>query len=53
VFIAASEAFSQKNTNRTFAEGLARAGKLTKVARAESLDVRGYISTKRGLATQH
>ncbi|OUS09891.1 hydroxymethylglutaryl-CoA lyase [Gammaproteobacteria bacterium 53_120_T64] len=52
VFIAASEAFSQKNTNCTIAEGLARAGELTKVARAEGLDVRGYISVVAGCPYQ-
>ncbi|MEZ0122423.1 MAG: hydroxymethylglutaryl-CoA lyase [Candidatus Reddybacter sp.] len=52
VFIAASEAFSQKNTNCSIAEGLARAGELTKVARDEGLDVRGYISVVAGCPYQ-
>jgi hydroxymethylglutaryl-CoA lyase len=52
VFIAASEAFSQKNTNCTIAEGLARASELTKVARAERLNVRGYISVVAGCPYQ-
>ena len=52
VFIAASEAFSQKNTNCTIAEGLARASEITKVARNEGLDVRGYISVVAGCPYQ-
>ncbi len=52
VFIAASEAFSQKNTNCSIAEGLARASEITKVARAEGLDVRGYISVVAGCPYQ-
>ncbi len=52
VFIAASEVFSQKNTNCTIAEGLARASELTQVARSEGLDVRGYISVVAGCPYQ-
>lgn len=52
VFIAASEAFSQKNTNCSIDEGLARAAELTQVARAEGLAVRGYISVVAGCPYQ-
>ncbi|MBT0956298.1 hydroxymethylglutaryl-CoA lyase [Alphaproteobacteria bacterium KMM 3653] len=44
VFVAASEAFSQANTNCSVAEGLERAGAVVQAAKAEGLMVRGYVS---------
>jgi hydroxymethylglutaryl-CoA lyase len=44
VFVAASEAFSQKNTNCSIAESLERVAELTQVARSGGIAVRGYVS---------
>lgn len=44
VFVAASEAFSQKNTNCSIAESLERVRQLMDVATAEGKRVRGYVS---------
>jgi hydroxymethylglutaryl-CoA lyase len=44
VFIAASEAFSQKNTNCSIAESLERAAALTAAAAEQGVRVRGYVS---------
>lgn len=44
VFIAASESFSQKNTNCSIAESLQRVEKIAAAARAANIPVRGYIS---------
>src|SRR5437867_162549 len=44
VFVAASEAFSQKNINCSIAESLERARPLIAAAKAHSVRVRGYIS---------
>jgi hydroxymethylglutaryl-CoA lyase len=44
VFGAATEAFSQKNTNCSIAEGLARFAEVSKEALAQGLKVRGDIS---------
>jgi hydroxymethylglutaryl-CoA lyase len=44
VFVAASEAFSQKNINCSIAESLDRARELIAVAQAAGVRVRGYIS---------
>ena len=44
VFIAASEAFSQKNTNCSIAESLQRAETLVAAAQADKMPVRGYVS---------
>ena len=44
VFIAASEAFSQKNTNCSIAESLERARLLIEAAKADEVPVRGYVS---------
>ncbi len=44
VFGAATEAFSQKNTNCSIAEGLARFAEVAKAALAQGLRVRGDIS---------
>ena len=44
VFGAASEAFSQKNTNCSIAESLARFEPVVQAARAANVAVRGYIS---------
>lgn len=44
VFIAASESFSQKNTNCSIAESLERVEKIVLAARAANLPVRGYVS---------
>lgn len=45
VFTAASEAFSQKNTNRSIAESLEEFRPLMEDARAAGASVRGYVST--------
>ena len=45
VFTAASETFSQKNTNRSIAESLESLRAVVKRATAEGLRVRGYLST--------
>ncbi|HVS26569.1 MAG TPA: hydroxymethylglutaryl-CoA lyase [Burkholderiales bacterium] len=44
VFSAASEAFSQKNTNCSIAEGLERFSAVCEAAQAKNIRVRGYIS---------
>jgi len=44
VFGAASEAFSQRNTNCSIDQGLARFAEVTATARARGLRVRGYVS---------
>ena len=44
VFAAASEAFSQKNINYSIAESLARFTPLMEMARAQGVQVRGYVS---------
>jgi hydroxymethylglutaryl-CoA lyase len=44
VFSAASEAFSQKNTNASIAESLARFEPLMDAARSHAIPVRGYVS---------
>ncbi|MGE4406989.1 hydroxymethylglutaryl-CoA lyase, partial [Pseudomonas sp.] len=44
VFGAASEAFSQKNINCSIAESLARFAPLLEAARANGIQVRGYVS---------
>ncbi len=44
LFIAASEGFSQKNTNCTIAESLERIGPILAAAKADQMPVRGYIS---------
>jgi isopropylmalate/homocitrate/citramalate synthase len=44
VFGAASESFSQKNTNCTIAEGLARFRDVIDAGRSEGWKVRGYVS---------
>lgn len=45
VFIAASESFSQKNTNRSIAESLEQTEAVVKTALSSGLSVRGYLST--------
>lgn len=45
VFTAASEAFCQKNTNRSIAESLRDFGPLIERARRSGAGVRGYVST--------
>ena len=52
VFIAASEDFSQKNTNCSIREGIDRAAQLAEVATAAGLAVRGYISVAAGCPYQ-
>ena len=52
VFIAATEDFSQKNTNCSIAEGIERSALLTEAAIAEGLRVRGYISVAAGCPYQ-
>ncbi|MBV1931980.1 MAG: hydroxymethylglutaryl-CoA lyase [Porticoccaceae bacterium] len=52
VFIAASEDFSQKNTNCSIAEGIERSALLTEAALAEGIQVRGYISVAAGCPYQ-
>ena len=44
VFIAASEAFSQKNTNCSIEESLLRVEELMQAAKAADVPVRGYVS---------
>jgi hydroxymethylglutaryl-CoA lyase len=44
VFTAASEAFSQKNTNASIAESIARFEPLMAAAKAHNIPVRGYVS---------
>lgn len=44
VFTAASETFSQRNTNCTIAEGLARIRSVVEQAKAARRQVRGYVS---------
>ncbi|MCA9282578.1 MAG: hydroxymethylglutaryl-CoA lyase [Phycisphaeraceae bacterium] len=44
VFTAASETFSQRNTNATIAETIDRFRPVVESARASNLDLRGYIS---------
>lgn len=48
VFVAATESFSQKNTNCSIAESLERARAVTEAARANGVRVRGYISVVLG-----
>lgn len=45
VFIAASESFSQKNTNRSIAESLEQTEMVVKSALTAGVSVRGYLST--------
>lgn len=45
VFIAASEGFSRKNTNRSVEEGVEQAAEVTAAALQAGLTVRGYLST--------
>ena len=45
VFIAASESFSQKNTNRSIAASLEQTRDVVTAARDKHLSVRGYLST--------
>lgn len=44
VFTAASEAFTQKNTNCSIAESLERIAPMIEAAKAKGLPVRGYVS---------
>jgi hydroxymethylglutaryl-CoA lyase len=48
VFSAASETFSQKNTNCSIAESLARAEPIVAAAKADGIRARGYISCALG-----
>ena len=52
VFIAATEEFSQRNTNCSIAEGIERSSQLAESALAEGLKVRGYISVAAGCPYQ-
>ncbi len=45
VFIAASETFSQKNTNRSISQSLEQTAETVLAARTAGLTVRGYLST--------
>ena len=45
VFIAASESFSQKNTNRSIEKSLEQTGEVIHKARQAGVSVRGYLST--------
>lgn len=45
VFIAASESFSQKNTNRSIAESLEQTSEVVSLALNRGVSVRGYLST--------
>jgi hydroxymethylglutaryl-CoA lyase len=44
MFVAATESFSQRNTNCSIAESLARAAPVFAAAKAQGMRVRGYIS---------
>lgn len=44
VFTAASESFSQRNTNCSIAESIARLEPVTKLAKSSGIRVRGYVS---------
>ena len=48
IFGACSESFSKKNTNCTIAEGLARFGQVTAMAKKNKRRVRGYLSVALG-----
>ena len=48
VFAAASEGFSQRNTNRSIAQSLAAFAEVCAAARAAGVRVRGYLSTAFG-----
>jgi hydroxymethylglutaryl-CoA lyase len=48
VFAAASEAFSQRNTNRSIAESLVAVEEVCRTARDAGIRVRGYLSTAFG-----
>ena len=48
VFTAASEAFSQRNTNASIAQTLERFAPVIEQARADGVRVRGYVSTVLG-----
>jgi len=48
VFVAATETFSQKNTNCTIAESLERARPIFAAAKANGIRVRGYLSVVLG-----
>jgi hydroxymethylglutaryl-CoA lyase len=52
VFIAATESFSQKNTNCSIAESIERSAILTQAAHTQGLLVRGYISVVAGCPYQ-
>jgi hydroxymethylglutaryl-CoA lyase len=52
VFGAASEAFSQKNTNCSIAESLARFAPVLEAAKANGIRVRGYVSVVLGCPYQ-
>ena len=45
VFIAASETFSQENTNRSIEESLVQTAQVLEVAQSRGVSVRGYLST--------
>lgn len=45
VFVAASESFSQKNTNRSLSQGMEQTAQVVALARSHGLTVRGYLST--------
>jgi hydroxymethylglutaryl-CoA lyase len=48
IFAAASEGFSQRNTNRSIAQSLAASADVCAAARAAGVRVRGYLSTAFG-----
>lgn len=45
VFVAASESFSAKNTNRSIEQGMAETAQVLEAARQAGVSVRGYLST--------
>ncbi len=45
VFVAASESFSQKNTNRSIAQGMEQTADVVRSALEHGVSVRGYLST--------
>jgi hydroxymethylglutaryl-CoA lyase len=48
VFTAASETFSQKNTNASIEQSLQRIAEVTSLAKAQNIEVRGYVSCALG-----
>ena len=52
IFVAASEEFSKSNINCSISESLKRSENIIKIAKSQSLKIRGYISTVLGCPFQ-